>query len=176
MSDDQSDPAGAAGRHAPLQPPHSVVVREGDNEVIASPSGRGATRLLVDASSVLGAVSVVRAQLEAGAAGPGPHRHQTFSELLYVAAGALDVLSGEEIVTLEAGDLVVVPPLTPHAFAAHPGTAADVLIVAAPGLDRFEYFRQLGSQPSMPPPEEFQMKFDNYFLTSSAWATRLGGR
>jgi quercetin dioxygenase-like cupin family protein len=149
--------------------------RESANEVIAMKSGLGVTRLLLDASSTGGAMSVVRSQLQLGASGPGPHHHRTFSELLYVTAGALDVLSGDDVTTLEAGDVVVVPPMTPHAFAAHPGSAADVLIVAAPGLDRFDYFRQLGQQPTMPPPEEFQAQFDNYYLTSDAWTARAAG-
>ncbi len=150
----------------------SVIAREVDNEVIATPSGQGATRLLVDGSSTRGAISVVRSQLKLGASGPGPHSHRSFSELLYVVAGALDVLSGDEVTTLEAGDLVVVPPQTAHAFAAHPGSDSDVLIVAAPGLDRFDYFRQLIRQTSMPPPLEFQEQFDNYYLSSEVWAAR----
>jgi hypothetical protein len=31
----------------------------------------------------------------------------------------------------------------PHAFAAARGSSADLLIVIAPGVERFEYFRRL---------------------------------
>jgi mannose-6-phosphate isomerase-like protein (cupin superfamily) len=156
----------------PAEFPPAAIAREPENEVIANPSGQGATRLLLDGLATGGAMSVVRAVLQVGASGPGPHGHETFSELLYVAAGILDVLSGEDIVTLEQGDLVVVPPTTPHAFAAHPGSPADVLIVSAPGIERFDYFRQLGQQPGFPPPADFQARFDNYYLSSETWAAR----
>ena len=41
------------------------------------------------------------------------------------------------------GDLAVVPPGTVHVFAAAPASNADLLIILAPGVERFEYFRQL---------------------------------
>ncbi len=48
-----------------------------------------------------------------------------------------------QVTVLEAGDLLVVPPGTTHAFAAAPGRTADVLFVFAPGRERFEYYRLL---------------------------------
>ena len=36
---------------------------------------------------------------------------------------------------------MVVPPNMAHAFATLPGHSADFLIVQAPGLERFGYFR-----------------------------------
>jgi hypothetical protein len=73
----------------------------------------------------------------------------------------------------ERGDLVIVPPGLAHAFAAAPGYDADILIVIAPGVERFEYFRHLeriayGKQP----PEsllEVQELYDTYFQSSSTW-------
>jgi hypothetical protein len=43
----------------------------------------------------------------------------------------------------EQGDVIVVPPRMPHAFSTQRGTNAELLIVIAPGVERFEYFRQL---------------------------------
>ena len=59
------------------------------------------------------------------------------------------MLSGREIVTAEAGDVIVLPPRKPHAFAAQRGGRADIAIIIAPGVERFEYFRQLarGEEP-----------------------------
>ena len=61
-----------------------------------------------------------------------------------VISGSLQVLVGEELTVLEAGDFVAVPPHTPHAFAAAPGCEADVLFVFTPGMGRFDYLRLLG--------------------------------
>ena len=55
--------------------------------------------------------------------------------MFFVLEGALEVLIGDEITVLEAGDLLVVPPGTTHAFAAAPDRTADVLFVFAPGRD-----------------------------------------
>jgi hypothetical protein len=41
------------------------------------------------------------------------------------------------------GDLVVAPPSLAHAFAAAPGHDAELLVIIAPGVERFDYFRQL---------------------------------
>jgi hypothetical protein len=73
----------------------------------------------------------------------------------------------------ERGDVIVVPPRLPHAFAAARGKAADLLIVIAPGVERFEYFRKLtriarGEEP----PEslrDVQQIYDTYFSASREW-------
>jgi hypothetical protein len=66
-----------------------------------------------------------------------------------------------------------VPPHLPHAFSADRGSGADLLIVIAPGVERFEYFRKLtriarGAEP----PEslrDVQDLYDTYFLDSPEW-------
>jgi mannose-6-phosphate isomerase-like protein (cupin superfamily) len=147
-----------------------ALSRMADDEVIGHPAS--ATRLLLDGSMTGGAMAVLHSQLGEGVAGPGPHEHKRFSELLYVCSGALQVLAGEQLTVLEQGDSVVVPPRLVHAFAAAPGQQADVLIVGAPGLDRFDYFRELSGATVFPPPVEFQERFDNWFLQSEVWAQR----
>jgi quercetin dioxygenase-like cupin family protein len=72
--------------------------------------------------------------------------------MFYVLDGVVHMLSGTEIVRAEPGDLIVVPLGLPHAFSAGRGSGAEILIVIAPGVERFEYFRQLtriaqGKQP-----------------------------
>ena len=39
--------------------------------------------------------------------------------------------------------MIVVPPRMPDAFSAERGHSAELLVVIAPGIERFEYFRQL---------------------------------
>ncbi|MFI1166801.1 cupin domain-containing protein [Streptomyces sp. NPDC020801] len=152
----------------------SVIVRDAEAEVV----GRAPTtvRLLADSSRTGGALSTQRVTLTAGADGAKPHRHDNSAEMFFLLDGAADILSGEEIVTAGPGDLVVVPPGRPHAFAAVSGADADLLIVITPGVERFEYFRHLQRIAlGEATPEsllEVQELYDNHFLRSAAWDGR----
>lgn len=149
----------------------SLVVREADAEVI----GRAPTtiRLLADSSSTGGALSTQRVTLAEGANGATPHHHANSAELFYVLDGTAQLLSGDDVVTAGRGDLVVVPPNVPHAFAAAPGERADILIVITPGVERFEYFRHLEriAYGTVPPESllDVQELYDTYFQQSEAW-------
>ncbi|MEW2100910.1 quercetin dioxygenase-like cupin family protein [Streptomyces griseus] len=118
----------------------SLVIREADAEVI----GRAPTtiRLLADSHATGGALSTQRVTLAEGVNGANPHHHVNSAELSYLLDGTAQLLSGDQVLTA-GGDLVVVPPNVPHAFAAAPGESADILIVITPWVDRFEYFRHL---------------------------------
>ncbi|MFB7498218.1 cupin domain-containing protein [Streptomyces sp. NPDC056161] len=152
----------------------SVVVRDAAAEVVDGEPV--AVRLLADSSAVGGALSTVRVTLARGADGARPHLHHNSAEMFYVLDGAADLLSGDDIVTAGRGDLVVVPPDKPHAFAAVPGSTADILIVITPGVERFEYFRHLRRiRLGEATPEsllEVQELYDNHFLRSAAWDGR----
>ncbi|MER6085306.1 cupin domain-containing protein [Streptomyces sp. NPDC001833] len=152
----------------------SVIVREADAEVVGGdPVG---VRLLADSSATGGALSTVRVTLGEGADGAVPHLHRNSAELFYLLDGAADLLSGDDVVTAERGDLVVVPPGKPHAFAAVPGSTADILIVITPGVERFEYFRHLQrlrlGEATLESLLEVQERYDNHFLRSTAWEKR----
>jgi mannose-6-phosphate isomerase-like protein (cupin superfamily) len=152
----------------------SKITRGSEAEVVGSPTAR--VKLLADSGATGGALSTIRVTLDKGTDGARPHRHDHSAEMFYVLDGALQVLSGTEIVKAEAGDVIVVPPRMPHAFSAFQGTIADILIVIAPGVERFEYFRQLtriarGEEP----PEtlrDVQDLYDTYFLNSPEWEQR----
>jgi quercetin dioxygenase-like cupin family protein len=149
----------------------AVVVRSAEAEVI----GQAPTtiRLLADSSSTGGALSTQRVTLANGADGAKPHRHGRSAELFYMLDGMAQLLSGDQVVTAERGDLVVVPPDAPHAFAAAPGEDADILIVITPGVERFEYFRHLEriAYGKVPPESllDVQELYDTYFLSSPVW-------
>ena len=149
----------------------AVVVRSGQAETV----GRAPTtvKLLADASATGGALSTIRVSLQKGADGAKPHHHAGSAEMFYVLDGTAQLLSGEQIVTAERGDLVIVPPKLPHAFAAAPGENADILIVIAPGVERFEYFRHLEliAYGKVPPQSllDVQELYDTFFLKSDAW-------
>lgn len=49
------------------------------------------------------------------------------AEVLFAVAGELEVLTGEDIVTMNAGDLLVIPPGRIHAFSASELSSVDVL-------------------------------------------------
>lgn len=148
-----------------------AIVRAANAEVLGAANVK--VTLLADSSATGGALSTVRVTLEKGADGARPHRHEKSAEMFYILDGRVQVLSGEDIVTAEAGDVIVVPPRLPHAFAAQRSSSAEILIVIAPGVERFEYFRDLtriarGEEP----PEilgDVQELYDNYFLNSPAW-------
>lgn len=84
------------------------------------------------------------------------------------------MLLGDDVVRAGPGDAIVVPPGTPHAFAAASGQRADLLIVVTPGLERFEYFRLLdrhrsGEAKAGDLVAAAADRFDTHVITSSAW-------
>jgi mannose-6-phosphate isomerase-like protein (cupin superfamily) len=152
----------------------SVIVRDADAEVIGGDPV--AVKLLADSSASGGALSTVRVTLGEGADGARPHLHRNSAEMFFFLDGTAEVLSGDDIVTAERGDLVIVPPGRPHAFAAAPGARADLLIVITPGVERFEYFRHLQrvrlGEVTRESLLEVQELYDNHFLRSPAWDGR----
>ncbi|GLX51821.1 cupin [Streptomyces hygroscopicus subsp. hygroscopicus] len=152
----------------------TALVREAGAEVVGGDPV--AVRLLADSSATGGALSSVRITLAAGADGARPHVHHRSAEMFYLLDGAAEVLSGDDVVTAERGDLIVVPPDRPHAFAAVPGATADLLVVIVPGVERFEYFRHLQRiRLGELTPEsllEVQERYDNHFLQSAVWDAR----
>ncbi|MDO0925602.1 cupin domain-containing protein [Streptomyces sp. TG1A-8] len=154
----------------------TVLVRDAQAEVV----GRApvAVKLLADSSASGGALSTVRVTLTEGADGARPHLHRNSAEMFFLLDGEAELLSGDVVVTARRGDLVVVPPGRPHAFAAPPGGTADLLIVIAPGVERFDYFRHLQRvRLGELTPEsllEVQERYDNHFLRSGTWDGRRG--
>ena len=150
----------------------AVLVRESAAEVLDG--GPITIRLLADADTTDGAISANRSLLRPGADGPAPHYHTGSAEIFFILGGSLQALAGDRVVTLDAGDFLVVPRNLPHAFAAPPEIEADVLIVFAPGVkDRFEYFRLVDrvvrGQASPQEILDSQERFDNHFTDSPAW-------
>ena len=160
-------------------PSHDVVVvREADAEIFGGGPTTG--RLYADSSATGGALSCQRITLRGGAPGATPHHHNGSSELFYVVSGAAEMLAGERVLSVSAGDLVVVPAGTVHAFAAASKSDADLWIVITPGVERFEYFRHLqrigtGEAP-LESILEVQDRYDNHFDDSPVWQQALAAR
>jgi mannose-6-phosphate isomerase-like protein (cupin superfamily) len=155
-------------------PHHSIHVHSQHAEVLGSASAK--VKLLVDSHATGGALSTVQVTLDRGADGARPHHHDHSAEMFYILDGSVQVLSGSEIVKAERGDVIVVPPRLPHAFAAARGKGADLLIVIAPGVERFEYFRKLTriARGEEPPEslQDVQQLYDTYFSSSREWESR----
>lgn len=160
-------------------PAHDVVVvREAGAEFLGAPPLTG--RLYADASATGGALTSQRIMLLNGASGATPHHHTGSSELFYLVSGSAELLAGERVLTAAAGDPIVVPPGTVHAFAAAAGSEADLLIILTPGVERFEYFRHLQrvatGETSLESLLEVQDRYDNHFDDSQAWHENLALR
>ena len=152
-----------------------VIVNRGAMPVLGRPD-IATVGLLADATATGGALSVVRVTLAEGADGAQPHRHTLGTELFYLVSGRAQILVGDRLVQAGEGDLLVVPPSLPHAFAALSGYPADLLIVITPGIERFDYFRILERVAlGVLPPDSLlreQERFDTWFLSSPAWEQR----
>jgi uncharacterized cupin superfamily protein len=109
-----------------------------------------------------------------GASGATPHHHTGSSELFYLVSGSAELLAGERTLTAAAGDLIIVPPGTVHAFAAAAGSDADLLIILTPGVERLEYF----GMSSGSPPARFRSRasWKSRTATTTISTTALPGR
>ena len=148
------------------------IVRAAEAETLIAGSSR--LQLLLDSSATGGALSAHRARLADGAEGANPHRHTGSSELFYVLAGRVDLLAGEQVVTAAEGDMVVVAPGAAHAFGASTGHDGELLVVVTPGIERFDFFRQLVRVMTGAAPRESLTGagalYDTYAVASDAWA------
>ena len=153
------------------KPDGAVVVRGAEAETIGQPPQT--VRLLADSSSTNDKLSTQRVTLTGGADGAAPHHHSRSAELFYVLGGTVKLLIGTSVVTANRGDLVVIPPGLPHAFAAARRSDTDLLIVITPGIERFDYFRHLAKVATGEETAEsllaVQELYDTFFDISPTW-------
>lgn len=90
-------------------------------------------------------------------AGTIPHIHTQEQEAFYILEGEVNFQRGDETLKATAGDLVVVPPGTAHAYQNQGTESARMLVLTNPS--EFAWFEnlvrqtgQLGTDPSTPPP------------------------
>ncbi|MFF0740685.1 cupin domain-containing protein [Streptomyces sp. NPDC004111] len=164
--------AAASGVPAAARP---VLTRAATAETTSDPSS--VMTLLADCGTDGSTVTSYRSTFAAGAVGAPAHFHTRASELFFVIDGSLQVLVDEEVQTLEKGDFLLVPPHTPHAFAAAPGATADVLFVFTPGMPRFDYLRLLGrvmrGEASPQEIKDSSERYDNHYVDSPVWREAL---
>jgi mannose-6-phosphate isomerase-like protein (cupin superfamily) len=149
-----------------------TLVRADEAEVLPA---SGIT-LLADATSTGGVLTSNRSFMAEGSDGAPPHFHSGAAELFFVLDGTLDVLLGQELVTVTANDLLVVPAGLPHAFAPAKGASADVLFVYTPSKPRFDYYRLLErlytGNADVAELTVTQERYDNHYVDSPEWASR----
>jgi|SRR5579872_6273110 len=147
-----------------------VVVRADDTELIGL--APNTIQLLADSPATHGALSVIRSKLGKGMDGATPHHHMLNPEMFFVIEGALQVLTGEQVVTVRAGDFLLIPPHMQHAFGTPADSGVDMLFIM-PRAERFDYFRLLDRvRRGEANPQEIlatQERFDNYFEESPVW-------
>lgn len=132
--------------------------------------------LLADVDQTGGRFTSNRSRFAPGSAGAPPHFHTLGTEIFFVIDGAFQVLLDDVVVDLGPGDLLAVPPGVHHAFGPAPEQMADVLVVFAPGRERFEYYRLLDrahrGEVSFDEIAATQDRFDNHYVDSPVWEQR----
>lgn len=158
---------------------NSAPIRGSAAEVLSGDPGSLIT-LLADPEHTAGLLTANRSLLRAGSAGAPSHQHWRSAEIFYLLGGKLDVLVDERVTTLSAGDMLVVPPHTTHAFAPTADGDADVLVLFTPGTARFDYYRLLDrlhrGKATGQDVQDSQDRFDNHYVPSSTWADHRAGR
>jgi quercetin dioxygenase-like cupin family protein len=119
------------------------------------PAGDGRSRWVIGdtytfkatTESTGGAFALLEASIPPGS-GPPPHVHRAEDEAFYLLAGTLQIAAGADTFLARAGDFMLVPRGTLHAFT-NPGVeAARALILLTPaGFERF--FDEIGT-PARP--------------------------
>lgn len=154
--------------------PASILVRTQEAEVIQD----GPTSLITLLADTPGMTANL-ATFDKGSPGAPAHFHTRADEMFHVLEGTMRILLGEEIVTLETGDFLLVPARTPHAFAPAPDTEAKMLVVFTPGMDRFDYYRLLErvyrGEADVAELRATSERFDNHYVDSPVWREALAG-
>lgn len=95
--------------------------------------------------------------------GPPLHLHPALEEWFHVEEGQVLVQVGRKKVVLVAGDSVLVPRKTPHAFAGI-GKPARMLIGFSPAGKMENFFRDAATAPLQQQGAEFHAKYDIQLL------------
>ncbi len=88
-------------------------------------------------STGVAGVTVGMARIEPGAENP-LHVHDNCSEIILLLAGSVRHVVADEVINLEAGDLLIVPPGIPHQARSIGPARAEMVIVYNSGRREFE--------------------------------------
>lgn len=158
---------------------YSHFLQRGDKAEVVCDGPTSFMTLLADSADNDQSLTANRITLHKGSPGAPAHFHNRARESYFMLDGSLEVLAGQEILTLGKGDFLGIPPRMPHAFAPPPGAQADFLLLFSPGVERFEYFRLLdkiykGEADAKEIPATSE-RFDNHHYDSPIWRQRAAG-
>ena len=83
------------------------------------------------------------------------HTHGTYEETFMVLEGALSFLLGDQVLELEAGDLVVAPPNTRHGYINRSGAPTKLLVTFRPAGMEDLFYRYRTDQAVVPDLQAF---------------------
>ncbi|OQS17111.1 cupin [Nocardia donostiensis] len=153
-----------------------VLVRS-ENPATVQDGALSLITLLADAGDTDGALTANKATFAKGSPGAPAHFHTKATEMFLVLEGSMRFLLGDEVIRLDRGDFLTVPPTVPHAFAPAPDTEAELLVVFTPGLHRFDYYRLLErvyrGEATVQEIHDSSELYDNHYFDSPVWHEEL---
>ncbi len=131
--------------------------------------GDDRARMIVSGEETEGRYSLLEWTIAAGdqlaeseARDYGPHLHRGVEETFHIQEGSLEFLIGEEVVTLNAGDFVRVPPGTKHGYCNVSGRAVRMFVGFSPGGFESLFIKYRSDQVEMPGPGFLKDATENY--------------
>src|ERR1700712_5081560 len=128
-----------------------AVARAIDEKLVGSAERQ--IRLVMHSSPADGVPSAPRVKLRPGDPDAALHHHNLSADVLIVWDGAMEFRADDEVLSAQAGDLLVVPTGMPHAFGVRTWITTERLVIVRPGVQGFACFRQLvdihlGAEPA----------------------------
>jgi quercetin dioxygenase-like cupin family protein len=132
--------------------PGVVKAGEGDRHSVL-----GHTLLFKTSTKELGGGTLLWELLSPPGTMVPPHVHTVEDEFIYVAEGELEVLIGEKMYTVTAGDLIKMPKNVPHGIWQKGESTARTLWIVVPAHKMESLLSSLGRLPADQPPDPVQI-------------------
>lgn len=141
-------------------PPSTVsAVASKAKDCRAFEDGADRVRILVSGDQTGGAYSIMEwiaaPFSEAAQDWFGAHIHGTYEETFLVLDGALTFLLEDQVLDLEAGDFVAVPPNTRHGYVNRSGASTKLLVTFRPAGMEELFYRHRTDQAVVPDQQTF---------------------
>ena len=122
-----------------------LLVKHGEGEEVGVPAMGLAMRVLVPGAATAGEAFCLIHEETVPGGGPPLHVHHRQTELFVVREGDYEFAAGERRFRACPGDVVVVPPGTPHAFRNAGTTKGSFLFLLTPALGGERFFREMAA-------------------------------
>jgi mannose-6-phosphate isomerase-like protein (cupin superfamily) len=141
--------------HSPTEENSPIYVPKGTGERLQI--GGGTMVFKLQKAQTNGHLTVAEATLAPGFLGAPPHLHKTFDEICFVLEGSIQVLVGDRVFELKAGDLHLRPRRVMHTFWNSSSQPSRCLEFSIPGGHE-EYLKDISlllSKGVSPKPQDF---------------------